>query len=51
MTAAYFDQDQAFTLVEVAGDQLFFQAKSRTGRTVDSGTIPRQVAVAAREQS
>jgi 3',5'-cyclic AMP phosphodiesterase CpdA len=41
MTAAYFDQDQAFMLVEVAGDDMFFQAKSRTGRTVDSGVIHR----------
>jgi prepilin-type processing-associated H-X9-DG protein len=49
MTAAYFDQDQAFGLVEIAGDQMFFQARSRTGRTVDSGTIQRQVTVAARE--
>ena len=31
MTAAYFDQDQAFSLVEIAGDDMFFQARSRTG--------------------
>jgi 3',5'-cyclic AMP phosphodiesterase CpdA len=42
MTAAYFDQDQAFSLVEVAGDDMSFQAISRTGQTVDSGTIHRQ---------
>ncbi len=42
LTAAYFDQDQAFMLVEVAGDELFFQAMSRTGQTVDSGMIHRQ---------
>ena len=42
MTAAYFDQDQAFSLVEVAGNDLFFEARSRTGRTVDSGVIHRQ---------
>ena len=29
-------------LVEVAGADLFFQAVSRTGQTVDSGTIRRQ---------
>jgi 3',5'-cyclic AMP phosphodiesterase CpdA len=40
-TAAYFDQDQAFTLVEISGDDLFFEALSRTGRTVDSGTLHR----------
>lgn len=40
-TAAYFDQDQSFMLVEVAGDSLFFQAISRTGKIVDSGVIQR----------
>ena len=29
-------------LVEVAGAEMFFQAISRTGRTVDSGVIRRQ---------
>ncbi len=42
MTAAYFDKDNAFMLVEVAGDELFFQAVARTGMTVDSGVIHRQ---------
>ena len=42
MTAAYYDQDNAFMLVEVAGDELFFQAVARTGTTVDSGVIHRQ---------
>jgi 3',5'-cyclic AMP phosphodiesterase CpdA len=41
MTAAYFDQDQAFSLVEIAGDDLYFQARSRAGQTVDSGVIHR----------
>ena len=27
-------------LVEVAGDDMFFQAISRTGKTVDSGVDP-----------
>jgi hypothetical protein len=40
-TAAGFDLDQAFLIVEVAADQLFFQTISRTGTTVDAGTIPR----------
>jgi predicted MPP superfamily phosphohydrolase len=43
ITAAYFDQDQAFSLVEIAGDDLYFQARSRTGRTVDAGTIHHQL--------
>ena len=42
MTAAYFDQDQAFSLVEIDGDDLFFQARSRAGETVDSGVIHRR---------
>lgn len=41
-TAASFDQDQSFMLVEIAGDEMFFQAISRTGKTVDSGVIRRQ---------
>ena len=43
MTAASFDQDQSFMLVEIGGDDLAFQALSRTGVTVDKGTIHRQV--------
>ena len=41
-TAAFFDQDQSFMVVEVAGDEMFFQAISRTGKAVDSGVIRRQ---------
>jgi predicted MPP superfamily phosphohydrolase len=41
-TAAYFDQDQTFMLVEIAGDDLFFQTLSRTGKTVDHGFISRR---------
>jgi hypothetical protein len=37
-TAGYAD-DQAFTLMEVAGSELIFQTLSRTGRIVDSGVI------------
>jgi len=40
--AAAFDQDQTFMLVEVAGDELFFQAISRTGQVVDSGVVRRR---------
>ncbi len=42
LTAAYFDQDQAFMLVEIAADDLFFEAIARTGTVVDSGTIRRR---------
>jgi hypothetical protein len=38
-TAAAFDQDQAFMLVEVIGDEMRFQTISRTGVTVDAGVI------------
>jgi hypothetical protein len=40
-TAAFFDQDQSFMLVEIAGDEMSFQAISRTGKIVDSGVIRR----------
>lgn len=42
-TAAFFDQDQSFMLIEVVGDELHFQTISRIGRTVDSGVIRRQM--------
>jgi hypothetical protein len=48
ITAAGFDTDQAFLLVEIAGDQLFFEAVSRIGKVVDSGVIQRQQAAAAK---
>jgi hypothetical protein len=37
-----FDTDRSFMLVEIAGDELHFQAISRTGQTVDSGVLPKQ---------
>ena len=40
-TAALFDQDQSFMLVEIDGRDMFYQAISRTGKTVDSGSIKR----------
>jgi len=46
-TAMAFDQDQSFMLVEIDGNQLSFQTISRTGTTVDSGTIQRQIRPAA----
>ncbi len=38
-TAKGFDTDRDFALVEIAQDQLYFQVISRTGQTVDSGTL------------
>jgi predicted phosphodiesterase len=42
MTAAAFDQDRSFMLVEVDGEDMRFQVISRTGTTVDSGVIHRK---------
>jgi len=41
LTAVGFDLDRSFMLVEVSGDELDFQAVSRTGKTIDSGVIMR----------
>ena len=38
-TAAGFDTDQAFLLAAIAGDEMSFQAISRTGKSVDAGVI------------
>lgn len=42
LTAAGFDEDYHFMLVEIAGDEMFFQAITRTGATVDSGKVQRR---------
>lgn len=42
-TAAAFDQSQSFLLVEIAGDEMHFEAIARDGRTVDSGMYRRPV--------
>lgn len=41
-TAAAFDQDRTFMLVEIAGDEMVFQTIARTGRVVDSGVVHRR---------
>ena len=41
ITAAGFDQDTHFLLIEISGDTLYFQAISRVGDTVDSGQFDR----------
>jgi len=43
MTAASFDQDRSFMLVEIAGAELSFAAISRTGQTVDRGVIHKEL--------
>ena len=41
LLARGFDTDFHFLLMEVSGDTLYFQAVSRTGETVDAGSITR----------
>jgi predicted MPP superfamily phosphohydrolase len=38
-----FDRDRSFMLVEIDGDQLYFQTISRSGEIIDSGDLPRQL--------
>src|SRR5215217_3063860 len=42
LTEKSYDGDLHFMLFEAAGDQMYFQAISRTGETIDSGVIPRR---------
>ena len=41
MTAVGYDKDRSFLLVEISGEELFFQTVSRTSFTFDSGAIHR----------
>jgi len=41
VTAKGFDTDYHFMMVEITGDDLYFQAISRTGATIDSGVVHR----------
>jgi hypothetical protein len=42
LTASGFDTDRAFMVVEIVGDDMYFNTISRTGETVDSGMIKRR---------
>ena len=42
MTEFGFDSDNSYMLVELTADTMHFQALSRTGKRVDSGSLPRQ---------
>jgi 3',5'-cyclic AMP phosphodiesterase CpdA len=42
LTARGFDTDTSFLLMEIAGDELYFQAISRTGESIDAGVIRKQ---------
>lgn len=37
-----FDTNQTFMLVEIAGDEFFFQTVARDGKTIDAGVLKRQ---------
>jgi predicted phosphodiesterase len=45
ITARAFDTDYHFLMMEIAGDELYFQAISRKGATVDAGVINRQATI------
>ena len=47
MTAKGFDSDNHFMIMEITGDDLYFQAISRTGATIDSGVLHRPGSLAA----
>lgn len=38
-----FDRDRTFMLVEIDGDNLYFQTVARSGETVDAGVLTRQI--------
>jgi len=42
LKAAGFDSDRSFLLVEITGDNMYYEAISRTGDTVDSGVFNKQ---------
>jgi 3',5'-cyclic AMP phosphodiesterase CpdA len=44
MTDKGFDQDYSFMIVEIDGDDMYFQAISRKGETIDSGVFKRPAA-------
>jgi hypothetical protein len=42
VTAAGYDRDLSFMLIEIAGDTLYFQAINRVGETIDSGRLTKK---------
>lgn len=46
LTAKGFDDDYHFMIVEIAGDEMYYQAISRRGATIDSGVFRRPGATA-----
>ena len=39
LTEKAYDTDLSFMLIEITGDEMYFQVISRTGATVDSGVV------------
>jgi hypothetical protein len=48
LTDVGFDRDYHFMLIEISGEELYFQAISRTGVTVDAGTVRLKSGIPAR---
>ncbi len=42
LTEVAYDKDLSFMLVEISKDMMYFQVITRTGKTVDSGSVPRR---------
>jgi Calcineurin-like phosphoesterase len=42
LTAVGNDTEQTFVALEISGDEMYFNAISRTGKVIDSGVIPRR---------
>jgi hypothetical protein len=42
LTASGFDSDNAFMVAEIVGDEMYFNAVSRSGNIVDSGVLTRR---------
>ena len=51
LTEKGFDADLSFMLVEIVGDNMYFQVITRTGTTVDSGVIPNRETESAAAQN
>jgi hypothetical protein len=43
ITAKGFDSDRSFMMIEITGNDMYFQTTSRTGMAVDSGVIRRTI--------
>jgi hypothetical protein len=50
MTDKGFDTDYSFLIAEIDGDQMYYQAISRPGATIDSGVFKRPTRAAGRRR-